>query len=433
MKIVKFKAENIKKIEVVEIEPSGNLVPITGRNGQGKSSILDAIAWALCGQKEHQSVPIRKGQDSGYIEIDLGEYIVTRTFREGKASQVTVESKEGAKFGSPQAMLDKLFGTIAFDPLAFARMKPKEQFDTLRSLVKIDFDFAGAERENADDFGHRTAVNKGLKELRASIATAAKLPADLPEGRIDTAALLDEIQAAAQHNADIDRARERRDYIKTNIDSLREKARANHTKAAQLRKQADAEEAEAKSREQVADSLETEQAQAPPLPERIDPAAVRAKLTRAEQINRQITDRNLLRNMEAKAAGLEAEAKKLTERMEGRTAAKLAAISRAQMPIEGIGFGEGLVLLGGVPFDQASSAEQLRASCAIAMAGNPKLRVIRIKDGSLLDEDSLNMLAQMAETHDYQVWIERVDTSGKLGIVIEEGRVLRHEAKEVSA
>lgn len=76
-----------------------------------------------------------------------------------------------------------------------------------------------------------------------------------------------------------------------------------------------------------------------------------------------------------------------------------------------------------MPFDQASSAEQLRTSVAIAMAANPKLRVIRVQDGSLLDEEAMRILAEMAQAADYQVWIERVGVSGGVAIVIEDGTV----------
>ena len=82
-------------------------------------------------------------------------------------------------------------------------------------------------------------------------------------------------------------------------------------------------------------------------------------------------------------------------------------------------------MLGDHPFDQASDAERLRASCAIAMRGDAKLRVLRVRDGSLLDEDSLRLLSEMAEAEDWQCWVERVDTSGKVGIVIEDGKVKR--------
>ncbi len=81
-------------------------------------------------------------------------------------------------------------------------------------------------------------------------------------------------------------------------------------------------------------------------------------------------------------------------------------------------------MLNGVPLTQASDAEQLRASLAIAMALNPKLRVIRVRDGSLLDSNAMKIIAEMAETKDFQVWIERVDDSGKVGFVLEDGHVV---------
>jgi len=102
---------------------------------------------------------------------------------------------------------------------------------------------------------------------------------------------------------------------------------------------------------------------------------------------------------------------------------KAAKIAAAKMPVPGLSFGDGMVVLNGVPFDQASDAEQLRTSIAIAMALNPKLRVIRVRDGSLLDEESMKLLEQMADSKDYQVWIERVDGSGKVGFVLEDGLV----------
>jgi hypothetical protein len=91
------------------------------------------------------------------------------------------------------------------------------------------------------------------------------------------------------------------------------------------------------------------------------------------------------------------------------------------MPVDGLSFGTDEVLYNGLPLAQASSAEQLRVSVAIAMAANPKLRVLRIKDGSLLDEYSLQTLADTAEMNDFQIWIERVDTSGSVGVVMEDG------------
>ena len=125
MKIISFKSENIKRLEVVEIEPEGSLVQITGSNGAGKTSVLDSIWWALAGANSHQDRPIRKGQTSARVRLDMGEIIVSRKFRLVKSkdedkpdritTQVTVETGKGARYRSPQSMLDSLVGSLSFD------------------------------------------------------------------------------------------------------------------------------------------------------------------------------------------------------------------------------------------------------------------------------------------------------------------------------
>lgn len=86
MKIISLQAENVKRLTAVTITPDGNLVQITGKNGQGKTSVLDAIWWALEGAANIQAEPIRKGAEEARIRLDLGEYVVTRTFtrKDGK-------------------------------------------------------------------------------------------------------------------------------------------------------------------------------------------------------------------------------------------------------------------------------------------------------------------------------------------------------------
>ena len=93
------------------------------------------------------------------------------------------------------------------------------------------------------------------------------------------------------------------------------------------------------------------------------------------------------------------------------------------MPIEGLGWNETEVSYKNIPFEQLSGAEQLKISMAIAMASNPKLKVVLIKDGSLLDQDNLKVIEEMAKEKDWQVWIESVDESGKIGIYIEDGEI----------
>lgn len=153
----------------------------------------------------------------------------------------------------------------------------------------------------------------------------------------------------------------------------------------------------------------------------IDLAPLEHRLEMAEATNahhRQYVERQ---QAVAQAKQLWAEADEITARMKARETERRAVIESAALPIAGLGFSPFGVTYNGLPLEQASSAEQLRVSVAIAMASNPKLRVLRIKDGSLLDERSMAMLQEMADAKEYQCFIEMVDTSGTVGIVMEDG------------
>ncbi len=427
MKIVSLVAENVKKLRAVEITPEGNLVQITGRNAQGKSSILDSIYWALAGASHIQSAPIRKGAEKARIKLDLGELIVERRFSPS-GSTLTVESAEGARFKSPQTMLDGLLGAISFDPLAFVNEEPTKQFETLRRLVNLDVDFEKLTALNEGDYARRTDINREAKALRAQ-AEGIVVPPGTPSEKVDTAALLDQIEGAGRANAEIEARKQRREKVALDAKVARDAATAKRTQAAELRRQADQLEADASADDEQADSLDARLANAEPLPEPVDISAVRAALDSAEATNRQVEAAARRDVLLAEAAEKEAAAQALTDLMEAREQEKADAIAKAEMPVPGLGFGAGIVTFNGVPFDQASSAEQIRVSVAIAMAMNPKLRVIRIKEGSLLDEDALKLVAEMARDHDYQVWVERVSSDVKVGILIEDGMVKAVDGK----
>jgi len=420
MKIVRLTAENVKKLKAVEIVPDGSVVQITGPNGSGKSSVLDAIYMALAGTRAIPSKPVRAGADKARIQLDLGEVIVTRRFTAAGGTTLVVEASNGARFPSPQRMLDDLLGALTFDPLEFSRMDPRRQMETLRGLVKLDTDIDAIDAANKADYEARTAVNRRAKDLRAQ-AEGIKVDPAVPAEPVDVAEISAEMQRAAEHNADIERRKANREKAAATIAQERARAERLREEAEALRRRAEAAEADAAEAERGANELQAKLEAAGDLPAPIDVADLRARIDRAAAINKAVADRQRRAELEQQAAAAEQEAAELTARMEERSRQRAEAIASAAMPIPGLSFGDGEVLYNGLPFDQASSAEQLRVSVAIAMAANPKLRVLRIKDGSLLDENSLQMIAEMAADQDYQVWIERVDTSGKVGIVMEDG------------
>lgn len=422
MRILRFQAANIKKLRIVDISPDGNLVQISGANGAGKSSVLDAIQYALEGKTNIPSQPVRQGEFRAKIRLDMGDIIVTRSFKAGSDSTLTVESADGSRFASPQKLLDELLGALTFDPLEFSRMPAKDQLEQIRSLAKLDVDIDELDRLNAADYAARTEVNRTVKRLNErSNDLFAKVNPSLPKEPVDPDELITQLETAASFNAAIEREGERRVSKQRSIRDTLELALAKREQAAELIREAD-------RLEQVADEARAEVDSLPALEEPRDTVAIRAEIDRARRVNAGIAVNREYETARAAEEAARKAADEITQRMDGRTQRKASAVAAASMPIPGLSFGEGMVLYNELPFDQASSAEQLRVSVAIAMAANPKLRVLRIKDGSLLDENSLRMIAEMAREGDYQIWMEVVDTSGNVGIVLEDGQVAKINA-----
>jgi len=410
MKIVALNAENIKRIVTVEIKPDGNLVQITGKNGNGKTSVLDSIWWALDGAKNIQAAPIHKGATHGRIRLDLGEIIVTRTFKNGKSGQtssISVTSADGAKFPSPQAMLDGLLSSLAFDPLAFSRMGPKDQFDTLKKFVP-DVDFNAIDEANRRDFVERADINRSAKDLKSAIEVL-KVDVNGPTELVVEKDLVDQLEAAAQKNADRGTREANRKRMADEANDQMNKANALIIESVKLKEASEKTQKKLDGAGQLADI--------------IDVSEIREKINKAKATNENVAAIARQKAMVEKFEKYEAQAKELTSAMEVREIEKRKKVAKAKLPVRGLSFGDNAILLNELPFDQASDAEQLQTSVSMAMALNPKLKVIRVRDGSLLDEDALKLLSEMADTNDYQVWIERVDGSGKVGFVLEDGMI----------
>jgi hypothetical protein len=413
MRIVNLQAENVKRLRAVEICPDGDIVVIAGRNSQGKTSVLDSIFWALAGASATRDTPrpIRDGEDSAQVRLDLGDLVVTRAWK-GDRSTLRVDSAEGATYRSPQAMLDGLVGSLSFDPLAFSLQPDREQLATLLSLVDLPFVPAQLDAERRRLFDERTAVGRDGKALDGQLAGLPPLAEGLPTEELSLADLLAERQGAVDLQRENDECRREADGIETSVQHY-------INLVAQLQGQL-AETQRLLGEHQT--DLTAARAQVEAL---VDPdiTLIDVKLAGLEETNRAVRaawQRDDVARQVACARtaydGLSAQISDLDER-------KAAALREARMPIDGLGFDTEGVTYRGVPFRQCSASERLRVSLAIAMAMNPKLRVIRITDGSLLDSENMRLIGEMAGDHDFQVWLEVVDESGHVGVVIEDGAV----------
>jgi energy-coupling factor transporter ATP-binding protein EcfA2 len=426
-RIVELRVENAMRVKLVVIRPGDDpLVQITGKNAQGKSSTLNALGWLFDGKGAIPADPIRAGADRAVIQADLGDIIVRRTLNRqaggGFTTTLYAEAAGGARFQKPQQVVDGFLGALSLDPVAFMRQEPKVQFDTLRRFVP-GVDFEATDKANAADFARRTDINREIARLRAA-AAAIRVSADLPDDPVDEAALLQEMTTAAQTNADIVAERTRRGAAADDVQLQLEGVTAKRTRASDLRRQAAEFDAQADEAEAKAKAALEAHAALPPLRGLVDVSDVRQQIEEARTTNAGIAKRIERDSLSSKAAEQEWLADALTDAIDTRNEEKKEAIAAAEMPVPGLGFGDGIVLLNGHPLNQASGAEQLRASVAIAMAMNPKLRVIRVRDGNSLDRNGMRLLTEMAEKHGYQVWVERIEESGVVGFVIEDGEVV---------
>ena len=414
MRIVSLTAENVKRLKAVHIEPDGDVVVISGANGVGKSSVIDSIWYALGGGAALKDTPrpIRDGEDHASVTLDLGDLIVTRTWK-GENTTLKVTSKDGASYSSPTTMLAGLIGRLSFDPLAFTQQDAKSQVATLLELVELPFDPEALAMKRRGVFEQRTEAGRILKALEGQLAALTHPGEDTPNEEISVSSILSK-QAA--YSAAVNEYRS----VVEDVDDA--EANLRHAIGQLELAQSAVERAEASV---IASKIDVE-AFKTALAEMTEPDPdidFEAELASVEETNRLVRARHAYIDTYEQAQEAVGQIAAFTARIDAIDAEKAHALSEASMPLEGLAFDEEGVTYKGIPFAQCSSAEQLRVSMAMAMAANPEIRVIRIMDGSLLDSSNMALISEMASDQDFQIWIERVDESGEVGIIIENGEV----------
>lgn len=436
--ITRLEVSNVKKLRAVSIEPDGSLVIIAGDNGAGKSSVLDSIMYILAGGRSIPEEPLRKGASRGYgkLELDNG-LVVERTFTK-KGSQLSVRQVVQLDPGdppptvdtqllkSPQKVLDALYGQMSFDPLAFTRMKPPERLAMLQGMVQPDVRALLDSLESRERVARegRTEVNREIKQLHA-----LKLGDQAEDtGTIDTAEIAEKLQAidevvkaSESERADAREWQQELNQIGHQVNVLmqeRETMRIRIDAIEQLEKREAARTSELQNERrgaiERAEDLENRTPDKQPLLDQLARAGEQnAKAAAAADRNAQRKD---LETFEKTQQRLNNVIEKANEDRE-------AALREAALPIEGLTFDDSGVRVDGQPWDQASSAEQLRISAAMGIALNPDLKVLLIRDGSLLDETSLRMLSELAEGAGAQVWLEMVGDRADATVVLEDGHV----------
>lgn len=432
MRVIGLRAENYQRLKVVRVKLEGALTTVGGKNAQGKSSLLDSLEAALGGKKHTSKMPVRRGQARAKVEVALGDdpelqdIKVTRTFTPDGGGAITIEGRDGSRYGSPQQMLDQLLGRgkqLAFDPVAFESMKDEDQAELLRQIVGLDTSDLDKEHERL--YNQRTDVNRTVKQLEGQLAGLMPHPG-VPKEEVSIVALSQQLEAANVSKTAYEAGKQR--YITASRD-----VQATEDLVERLRRElADAESDLKANREE----LEAARVSGVALKEAlVDAQPILDKMRDAEAINRKVRENAERDRVEASVEQEREASQMLTDKLTAIEKQREERIAAAAFPVPGLSVDGSTVMFNGVPFAQASQAERLRVAASIGFALSGKLKLLLVRDASRLDRDGLRMLAEVAEQVGGHVIAERVaerDEDGQypkgLTVVIEDGAVVESEA-----
>jgi chromosome segregation ATPase len=406
MKVLNLVIESVKRVKHVVITPKGWTVKIAGKNKQGKTSILDALMYVLEGEKNISENPIHAGEKKGRIDADFGDVRITRTFSD-KGSLLTVTGKDG-KVQQGQTFLNSLLGNNATDVMSFMSKTPAKQREILVKLTGADT--ATIDKEIETVYANRSKVNNEIERLQA-VLRSTKYIAEKGEVEIPMNAIIDKLDEIKRHNIKIKNAAHKKEILLDEIEIFKEKIKKNNEQIALKQ-----EEMQSVEMELVGEELQDEN-------------------STIQQINSVETDNAIRRdnkkytNTREALRAQEILQEEKTEKLKKLRTDKVTMIATAKFPIPDLSFGADCVLFNARPLQDASSAEQIMVGIAILSKIIPPdgIRILRCNNGSLIDDENMKKIEELADREQVQVWIEVVANSPSKGngteIFIEDGQV----------
>jgi len=416
--IIGFKANNFKFLKAVQLRPTPTgFVEVRGPNENGKSTILDAIDAALRGRKSNPDEPIRHGADRADVELDLGEYHIRKRWTDPKnpgKNSLVVENGTGAAFSSPQGILDALYANTA-DPVAFDNLSDAEKVKMVLPMVDLGIDLAESAASEKNSFDERQLVNREVTSLTGAVAELEKKVGPVPlEATLSMGALSKMLESAIEQNAAKEKAQQKYDNC------IAAYAEQVTTVAALEAKLADAK----TELTRILAEGKLVRAELDAMPEPPSVEKVRTQIEAAETNQAATAAVATLEEKRTELAAKKAESEKLDAIIEGIRTARKDALAAAKFPVDGMGYDleNNRLTLKNIPISQASTAERLTAATRLSMAGKPRIRVMFIRNGNLLDSKHKKIILDLAVAEGWQVWIEIVDEKQDgPGIYIQEG------------
>lgn len=424
VKIAAFEAENVKRIKAVELAPTRDgLTVIGGANNQGKTSVLDALAWALGGDRLKPSSPEREGSMlPPRLRVELSNGIVVE--RSGRSSALKVTDPAGNKAG--QRLLDAIIDPLALNLPRFLEQSDREKARTLLDIIGVGDKLATLDQREGELYSQRTAVGQMERQKRGAAEEMAHHDG-VPAEPVSASELIEQQQAILARNGENQRKRER----VREIEQLAARHEGDEVRCRQRIAELEAQLAEEMRRQEQARvelakakaDLEVARKTAEQLADE-STAEIEASLAAIDEVNAKVRENAAREAAMAEADSLAEEYGALTESIEEVRAEKMALLDGAGMPLEGLSVEHGELVYNGAKWDCMSGSDQLKVATAIIRRLKPDCGFVLVDKLEQMDPVTLSEFGEWASSEGLQVIGTRVSTGDECSIIIEDGRAV---------
>lgn len=423
IKINKLEIENVKRIKAVKIEPSRDgLTIVGGNNNQGKTSVLDSIAWALGGEKYRPSQAMREGSAiPPNLRIVMSNGLVVE--RKGKNSSLKVTDPNGNKSG--QQLLNEFVEQLALDLPRFMESSGKEKAQTLLRIIGVGEQLADLEKNEKELFSHRHAIGQ-IADQKKKFADEQIYYPDAPREVVSPSELIRKQQEILARNGENQRKRDRLNEITAGKHRIFDDLNRIDDQIAELQVRKDKlklEYDQAVSDEEIAMKtvlqLQDEST-----------AELEANIADIEEINRKVRANLDKDKAEDDARQYKDQYAALTRQIEDTRKAKTELLQTADLPLPELSVKDGELVYRGQLWDNMSGSDRLKVSTAIVRKLNPKCGFVLLDKLEQMDMQTLNEFGQWLHQEGLQAIATRVSVGDECSIIIEDGYVKGQEILE---
>lgn len=409
VKINALELENVKRIKAVKIDPTQNgLTIIGGDNNQGKTSVLDSIAWALGGDKNKPSNAAREGSTiPPVLKVTLSNGIIVE--RKGKNSSLKVTDPSGKKAG--QNLLNSFIEQLALDLPKFMNKTNKEKAEVLLNIIGVGDQLAVYQKQENDLYQERLTVGR-IADQKTKFAKEQPFFEDAPKDLVSPQDLINQQQAILAQNGENQRKREKvtqYEYqVKTLTDEVVRYEQMLNQKKEELNK-ATYDLSVAKT-----DALDL-------LDQSTD--ELEKNLAEIEETNRKVRANLDKEKAEEEAKGYKSQYDNLTNQIEDVRKQKYDLLNNADLPLHELSIEDNELTYKGKKWDSMSGSDQLRVSTAIVRKLNPDCGFVLLDKLEQMDLRTLTEFNTWLEQEGLQAIATRVSTGDECSVIIEDGYV----------